>query len=82
MSQHPKKGWDPPSASSSPLLKEPHTSPPDTPDITKSLTDPLVLTEGEGGNDGNDGTSAPGRTDSSNIRDVHDGSKWQESPPH
>ena len=71
----PQRGWGVPSASSSPLLKEPHTSPPDTPDITKSLTDPSVLTEDEGGNDGDDGMPAPGRTDSSNIRDVHKGSK-------
>ena len=57
------------------------TSPPDTPDITKSLTDPSVLTEDEGGNDGDDGMPAPSRTDSSNIRDVCKGSKQQESPP-
>ena len=69
MSQHPKEGGESPSASSSPLLKEPHMSPPDTPDITKSLTDPSVLTEDEGGNDGDDRMPAPGRTDSSNIRD-------------
>ena len=48
----PQKGWGAPSASSSPLLKEPHMSPPDTLDITKSLTDPSVLTKDEGGNDG------------------------------
>ena len=75
----PQRGWGAPSASSSPLLKEPCTSPPDTLDITKSLTDPLVLTEDEGGNDGDDGTPTPGRTDSSNIRDVCEGFKWQES---
>ena len=77
----PQKGWGAPSASSSPLLKEPHTSPPDTLDITKSLTDPSVLTEDEGGNDGDDGMPAPSRTDSLNIRDIHKGSKWWESPP-
>ena len=71
----PQRGWGAPSASSSPLLKEPHASPPDTPDITKSLTDPSVLTEDEGGNDGDDRMPTPGRTDSSNIRDVHKGSK-------
>ena len=60
----PQKGWGAPSASSSPLLKEPHTLPPDTPDLTKSLTDPSVLTEDEGGDDGDDETPAPlvGRT--------------------
>ena len=73
----PQRGWGVPSASSSPLLKEPRTSPPD---ITKSLTDPSVLTKDEGGNDGNDGMPIPGRTDSSNIRDICEGSKWWESP--
>ena len=71
----PQKGWGAPSASSSPLLKEPHTLPPDTPDLTKSLTDPLVLTEDEGGDDGDDGMPTPSRTDSSNIRDIRKGSK-------
>ena len=47
----PQKGWGTPCASSLPLLKEPHTSPQDTPDLTKSLTEPSVLTEDEGGND-------------------------------
>ena len=51
-------------------------SPPDTPDITKSLTDPLVLTEDDDGNDDDDRMLAPGKTDPSNIRDVHEGSKW------
>ena len=71
----PHRGWGVPSASSSPLLKEPRMSPPDTPDITKSLTDPLVLTEDEGGNDGDDRMPTPGRTDSTNIGDVCEGSK-------
>ena len=77
----PQKGWGTPSTSSSPLLKEPHMSPPDTLDITKSLTDPSVLTKDEDGNDDNDGMLAPGKTDPSNIRDVCEGSKWQGSPP-
>ena len=77
----PQKGWGAPSASSSPLLKEPHTSPPDTPDLTKSLTDPLVLTKDEGGDDGDDETPASGRTDSSNIKDICKSSKQWESPP-
>ena len=71
----PQKGWGAPSASSSPLLKEPHTSPPDTLDLTKSLTDPSVLTKDEGGDDGDDKMPAPGRTDSSNIKDIHKSSK-------
>ena len=71
----PQREWAAPSASSSPLLKEPHTSPPDTLDITKSLTDPLVLTKDEGGNDDDDGMPTPGKTDSSNIRDICKGSK-------
>ena len=71
----PQRGLGAPSASSSPLLKEPHTSPPDTLDITKSLTDPLVLTEGNDGNDEDDGMLAPGKIDPSNIRDICKGSK-------
>ena len=77
----PQKGWGAPSASSSPLLKEPHTSPPDTLDLTKSLTDPSVLTKDEGGDDGNDKTPASGKMDSSNIKDIHKSSKQQESSP-
>ena len=71
----PQRGWGVPNASSSPLLKEPCMSPPNTPDITKSLTDPSVLTEDEGGNDGNNRMPTPGRTDSTNIGDVCEGSK-------
>ena len=77
----PQRGWGAPSASSSPLLKEPCMSPPDTPDITKSLTDPSVLTEDDDGKDDDDGMLTPGKTDPSNIRDVCKGSKWQESLP-
>ena len=76
-----QKGWGAPSASSSPLLKEPCTSPPDALDLTKSLTDPSVLTEDEGGDDDDDEMPAPGRMDSSNIKDVCRSSKQQESPP-
>ena len=72
----PQRGWGAPSASSSPLLKEPHMSPPDTPDITKSLIDPLVLTEDDDGNDDDDGMPAPDKTDPSNIKDICKGSKW------
>ena len=77
----PWKGWRAPIASSSPLLKELHPSPPDTPDLTKSLTDQSVFTKDDGGDDGDDRTPAPGRADSSNIRDICKGSKQQESPP-
>ena len=71
----PQKGWGTPSASSTPLLKEPCMSPQDTPDLTKSLTDPSVLTEHEGGDDDNDETPTPDRTGSSNTKDVHKSSK-------
>ena len=50
-------------------------SPQDTPDLTKSLKDPSVLTEDGGGNDDNDETPAPDRTGSSNIKDIHKSSK-------
>ena len=67
----PQKGWGTPSACSSPLLKEPRTSPQDTPDLNKSLTDPSVLIEDEGGDDDNDDEMpAPDRTDSSHIKDI------------
>ena len=71
----PRKGWGTPSASSSPLLKEPHTSPLDTLDLTKSLTDPSVLTEDDGGDEGDDKIPASGRMDLSNIKDVCESSK-------
>ena len=50
-------------------------SPQDTPDLTKSLTDPSVLTEDEGGDDDDDEVPAPDRMDSSNIKDIHESSK-------
>ena len=56
----PPKGWGAPSASSSPLLKEPHMLPLDTLDITKPLTDLAVLIE----DDDDDGTFTPCKTDS------------------
>ena len=71
----PQKGWGAPSASSSPLLKEPCTSPQDNLDLTKSLTDPSVLTEDEGGDDDDDETPAPDRMGLSNIKDIHKSSK-------
>ena len=71
----PQKGWGTPSACSSPLLKESCTSPQDTLDLTKSLTDPLVLTEHEGGDDDDDEMPTPDRMGSSNIKDVCESSK-------
>ena len=63
------------------LLKEPHTSTPDNLDITKPLTDLVVLIEDDDEDDDDDGTFTPHKTDSSKIRDVHKSSKWQGSPP-
>ena len=73
-----QKGWGTPSACSSPLLKEPHTSPQDTPDLTKSSMGPSVLIEDEGVNeddDEDDEVPAPDRTGSSNIKGIHKSSK-------
>ena len=72
----PQRGWEAPSASSSPLLKEPRMSLPDTQDITKPLTDPAVLTKDDDGNDDDDRMFAPGKADPSDIRDICKGSKW------
>ena len=58
-------------------MKEPHTLPLDTLDITKPLTDLAVLIE----DDDDDGTFTPCKTDSSKIRDVHKSFKQQGSPP-
>ena len=71
----PQKVWGTPSACSSPLLKESHMSPQDTPDLTKSSTDPLVLIEDEGGDDDDDEAPAPDRVGSSNIKGIHESSK-------
>ena len=79
----PQKGWGTPSACSSPLLKESHTSPQDAPDLTKSSMDPSVLIEDEGGNDDDDDNEAPApdRMGSSNVKGIHESSKQWESPP-
>ena len=74
----PQKGWGAPSASSSLLLKEPHMSPLDNPDITKPLVDLAVLIEGD---DDDDKMFTPQKMDSLKLRDVHKSSKWQGSPP-
>ena len=74
----PQKVWGTPSACSSPLLKESHTSPQDTPDLTKSSTDPSVLIEDEVGDDDDDDDDeapAPDRMGLSNIKGVRKSSK-------
>ena len=73
----PQKVWGTPSACSSPLLKESHTSPQDTLHLTKSSTDPSVLIEDEGGNDDDDDNEAPApdRMGSSNVKGIHESSK-------
>ena len=73
----PQKVWGTPSTCSSPL-KESCTSPQDTPDLTKSSTDPSVLIEDEGGDDDDDDDDeapAPDRVGLSNIQGVHKSSK-------
>ena len=55
-------------------------SPQDTPDLTKSSTDPSVLIEDESGDD-DDEVPAPDRMGSSNIKGICKSSKQQESPP-
>ena len=55
----PKKGWGTPYAHSSPLLKEFCMSPEDTPDPTKSPTEPLVVVEDVAGNNDDDDDEAP-----------------------
>ena len=79
----PQKGWGTPDARSSPLLKGSHTSPEDTPKITKSSTEPLVVIEDVVGNDGDDEDEAPApdRSGSSDMKEVCETSHQQESPP-
>ena len=73
----PQKVWGTPSACSSPLLKESCTSPQDTPDLTKSSTNPSVLIKDEGGDDDDDDDEAPApdRTGSSNVKGICKSSK-------
>ena len=72
----PQKVWGTPDACSSPLLKESCTSPQDTPDLTKSSTDPSVLIEDVVGNDDDDNeVPAPDRAGSSSVKGVHESSK-------
>ena len=55
----PQKVWETPDACSSPSLKESCTSPQDTPDLTKSSTDPSVLIEDVVGDDDDNDDEAP-----------------------
>ena len=79
----PQKGWGTPDACSSPLLKGSRTSPEDTPDLTKSSTEPSVVIKDVVGDDDDDEDEAPGpdRSGSSNVKGIHKTSKQQESPP-
>ena len=75
----PQKWWGAPSASSSPLFKEPHTSPVDNLVMTKPLADLAVLIDDD--DDDDDGMFTPHKTDSSKLRDVRKSSKWQGPTP-
>ena len=70
----PQKGWGTPDARSSPLLKGSRTSPEDTPNITKSSTEPSVVIEDVVGDDGDDKDEAPApdRSGSSNVKEVRE----------
>ena len=65
----PQKGWGTPDAHSSPLLKGSRTSPEDTPDLTKSSTEPSVVIKDVVGDDDDDKdeTPAPDRLSLSNM---------------
>ena len=74
----PQKVWGTPDACSSPLLKESHTSPQDTPDLTKSSTEPLVVIKdvvGDDDDDDEDEVPAPNRVGSSNVKGICESSK-------
>ena len=74
----PQKGWGAPSASSSPILKEPPTLPLDNPDTTKPMADLVVLIEDD---DDDDEMFTPHKMDSSKLRDAHGSFKQWGSPP-
>ena len=69
----PQNGWGTPDAHSSPLLKESSASPEDTPDLTKSSADPLVIIEDVV--DDEDEASALDKSGSSNVKSAHESSK-------
>ena len=72
----PQKVWGTPDACSSPLLKESHMSPQDTPHLTKSSTNPSVLIKDVVGNDDDDDKApAPDRAGSSSIKGICKSSK-------
>ena len=79
----PQKGWGTLDACSSPLLKGSCSSPEDTPDLTKSSTEPSVVIEDVVGNDDDDEDKAPApdRLGSSNVKGICETSKQRESPP-
>ena len=75
----PQRGWGTPDACSSPLLKGSHTSPDDTPDLTKSSTEPSVVIEDVLGDDDDDDDKdevpAHDRLGSSNEKGIRKTSK-------
>ena len=73
----PQKGWGAPSASSSPIFKEPPSLPIDDLDTTKSIADLVVLIE----DDDDDETFTPHKMGSLKSRDTHRSSKQWGSPP-
>ena len=78
-----QKVWETPDARSSPLLKESHTSPQDTPDLTKCSTEPSVVIKDVAGDNDDDEDEAPAhdRLGSSKVKGICESSKQQESPP-
>ena len=79
----PQKVWGSPDAHSSPLLKESRTSPEDTPNLTKSSTEPSVVIKDVVGDDDDDEDEvpAPDRSGLSKVKGICETSKQQESPP-
>ena len=77
----PKKGLGTPDARSSPLLKESRTSPEDTPDPTKSPTEPSVVVEDVAGDNDDDEAPALDRLALSIMKVSRETSRQRESPP-